>query len=96
MLHTLMQSPFKSNLILLKNIFTKKDDFLALQDGVLISVKKNIFLKNKFLKKKKNYVLLNDLKARGILFSKVSKFFIPINYKYFVYLTEYHKQQVVW
>ncbi|WP_343187724.1 sulfurtransferase complex subunit TusB [Buchnera aphidicola (Periphyllus koelreuteriae)] len=96
MLHTLINSPFKSNLILLNKILTKKDDLIILQDGVLLALKNNIFLKKNFFKKKKNYVLLNDLKARGILFSNISKFFIPISYKYFVNLTENHKQQILW
>ncbi|NIG99324.1 MAG: sulfurtransferase complex subunit TusB [Buchnera aphidicola (Periphyllus acericola)] len=94
MLHTLINSPFKSNLILLKSIINAKDDFIALQDGVLISLKNNYFFKDFFFKKK--YVLLNDLQARGISSSIISESFFPIDYEYFVYLTEIHSQQVIW
>ncbi|NIH41125.1 MAG: sulfurtransferase complex subunit TusB [Buchnera aphidicola (Periphyllus aceris)] len=94
MLHTLMNSPFKSNLVLLKSIINTRDDFIALQDGVLISLKNSFFFKDFFFKKK--YVLLNDLQARGISSSMISKSFFPIDYEYFVHLTEIHIQQVIW
>ncbi|WP_343192113.1 sulfurtransferase complex subunit TusB [Buchnera aphidicola (Formosaphis micheliae)] len=95
MLHTLMNSPFHSNMKLLFNLLNKSDDLLALQDGVIISTINNIFLK-KILKISVNlYVLKEDVEARGLI-KHVSNEFKLINYRYFVFLTEKNKQQMNW
>jgi tRNA 2-thiouridine synthesizing protein B len=96
MLHTLINSPFKIDFLLFSKIISKKDAVILLQDGVLLALKNNYFLKTKYCHFRNNYVLLNDLKARGIVGSKISNLFIPIQYIDFVYLTEIHKQQIVW
>ncbi|MCW5197474.1 sulfurtransferase complex subunit TusB [Buchnera aphidicola] len=96
MLHTFINSPFKSDFLLFSTIISKKDAVVLLQDGVLLALKNNYFLQKKYFYFKNNYVLVNDLKARGILNSKVSNLFNPINYIDFVDLTEIHKQQIIW
>ncbi|CAL4324204.1 Protein TusB [Buchnera aphidicola (Chaitophorus sp. 3695)] len=96
MLHTFINSPFKSDFLLFSTIVTKRDAVILLQDGVLLALKNNCFLQKKDFNFKNSYVLINDLKARGILHSQISDFFIPINYIGFVHLTEIHKQQIIW
>ncbi|WP_343153565.1 sulfurtransferase complex subunit TusB [Buchnera aphidicola (Mindarus keteleerifoliae)] len=95
MLHTLMQSPFKIDTILLFNFLKPIDDFLALQDGVLISLKKNFFLKFLLKSKANLYVLDSDLQARGIS-NRVSDHFLKITYRDFVFLTKINKMQMNW
>ena len=96
MLHILMNTPFRSDIELLKNSVSKKDDLIVIQDGVILAIKNNIFFKKTTLNTKKNYVLLNDLYIRGIKIFNISKMFLPINYKGFVILTEDHKKQLIW
>ncbi|CAL4324200.1 sulfurtransferase complex subunit TusB [Buchnera aphidicola] len=96
MLHILINTPFKSDIRLLIKSLTKRDDLIVIQDGVIFSIKQNIFLKKVFLNTRKNYVLLNDLIIRGINITDISKIFIPINYQGFVKLTEHHKNQLIW
>lgn len=95
-LHTLMSSPFKIDLILFNQSLLKKDALVVLQDGVLFSIKNNFLLKKFIFKTKKLYVLKNDLKIRGILDEKVSNLFFLIGYLDFVVLTEIYSKQMVW
>ncbi|NIH16467.1 MAG: sulfurtransferase complex subunit TusB [Buchnera aphidicola (Periphyllus lyropictus)] len=95
-LHTLMSSPFKIDLILFNQSILKKDALVVLQDGVLFSIKNNFLLKTFIFKTKKLYVLKNDLNIRGILDSKVSNLFFSIEYLDFVVLTEIYSKQMVW
>jgi len=95
MLHTLMHSPFKSNMILLLNILKKNDDFLALQDGVLIGLNNNYFLKKMLQSSANLYLLKEDVYARGI-YKRISTDFTLINYNKFVFLTEKNTQQMNW
>ncbi|CAL4043976.1 sulfurtransferase complex subunit TusB [Buchnera aphidicola] len=95
MLHTLMNSPFKSNMVLLLDNLRKSDDFLALQDGVLIAVRKNYFLRDILNSSANLYVLQEDVEARG-LSNKISTEFMMISYQKFVFLTEKNKQQMNW
>ncbi|WP_343188177.1 sulfurtransferase complex subunit TusB [Buchnera aphidicola (Ceratoglyphina bambusae)] len=95
MLHILMNSPFFIDSKMLFNFIKKKDYFIAIQDGVIISIKNNIFL-NKIVNCSKNlYVLEEDLIARGLIL-KTSKNFSLINYSDFVDLTIKNKTQIKW
>ncbi|CAL4323615.1 sulfurtransferase complex subunit TusB [Buchnera aphidicola] len=94
MLHMLLKSPYLVDIYEFLHFFSKEDDFVALQDGVLIVLKNNLFYK-KFIKIVKNrYVLKNDLLARGL--SSYNNKFSIINYKDLVYLTEKNIQQIIW
>ncbi|HMI77072.1 MAG TPA: sulfurtransferase complex subunit TusB [Buchnera sp. (in: enterobacteria)] len=95
MLHTLIHSPFKSNMILLLNMLNKNDDFLALQDGVFIALKNNFFLKKILKSSARLYLLKEDVYARGI-YENISIEFILIDYNEFVFLTEKNKKQMNW
>ncbi|QCI20073.1 MAG: sulfurtransferase complex subunit TusB [Buchnera aphidicola (Brevicoryne brassicae)] len=95
MLHTLMKSPFSSNITLLTNMLKTSDDFLALQDGVLIALIDNIFLKNIIMSSAKLYLIKEDVYARGI-HKNISNKFVLISYIHFVSLTLKHKQQMTW
>ncbi|WP_343152664.1 sulfurtransferase complex subunit TusB [Buchnera aphidicola] len=95
MLHTLMQSPFKTDMTSLLHFLKPVDDFLALQDGVLVSLKKNFFLKLLLASNANLYVLDADLKARGLI-NKVSSSFLKVTYKDFIYLTKINKIQMNW
>jgi tRNA 2-thiouridine synthesizing protein B len=90
-----MNSPFKSNMVLLLDLLKKSDDLLALQDGVLIAVNDNYFLRNILDSSANLYVLKEDIEARG-LYNKIATEFIVIDYQKFVFLTEKHKQQMNW
>jgi tRNA 2-thiouridine synthesizing protein B len=95
MLHTLMNSPFKSNMVLLLNFLKKSDDLLALQDGVLLAIDNNYFLRDILDSSANLYVLKEDVEARGLC-NKIATEFIVIDYQKFVFLTEKHKQQMNW
>lgn len=96
MLHVLMNSPFKNSNI---NSFFKMvdffDDFLAIQDGVIISLKNNYFIELIKSLTKNLYVLEEDLLARGFK-KNISNFFFVINYEQFVFLTIKNKKQISW
>lgn len=91
-----MNSPFKNNNI---NRFSKMidffDDFLAIQDGVIISLKNNYFIKLIKSLTKNLYVLEEDLLARGFR-KNISSIFFVINYEQFVFLTVKNKKQISW
>ncbi|CAL4325429.1 sulfurtransferase complex subunit TusB [Buchnera aphidicola] len=95
MLHTLIQSPFKTNVSLLLDMLESQDDFLALQDGVLIALTDNIFLKRIISSDCALYVIKEDVYARG-LYNHISSHFRLIDYIYFVSLTVKNKQQMTW
>ncbi|WAI11709.1 MAG: sulfurtransferase complex subunit TusB [Buchnera aphidicola (Macrosiphum albifrons)] len=95
MLHTLMKSPFETNVSLIINMLKKSDDFLALQDGVLIGLKNNIFLKSIIMSSVKLYLIREDVYARGID-KNISSKFILISYMHFVSLTLKHNKQMTW
>lgn len=95
MLHTLMKSPFETNFSFFISMLKSSDDFLALQDGVLIALKNNIFLKSIVLSSAKLYIIKEDVYARGI-HKHISTEFVPISYIHFVSLTLKHKKQMTW
>ncbi|WP_343154740.1 sulfurtransferase complex subunit TusB [Buchnera aphidicola (Pseudoregma panicola)] len=95
MLHVLTSSPFYIDINVLLGLISEKDDFIAIQDGVIISIKNNIFLKKIVNLSKNLYVLKEDLEARGIL-KFVSKNFSIVNYFHFVDLTVKNKSQIKW
>lgn len=95
MLHTLMKSPFEANISLIVSMLKKSDDFLALQDGVLIALIDNIFLESMILSPARLYILKEDVYARGI-HKNISKKFVLISYIHFVSLTIKHKKQMTW
>ncbi|BAB13223.1 hypothetical protein [Buchnera aphidicola str. APS (Acyrthosiphon pisum)] len=90
-----MKSPFETNVSLVISMLKKSDDFLALQDGVLIALKDNIFLKSIIMSPVKLYLIKEDVYARGIR-KNISREFILINYIHFVSLTLKHKKQMTW
>jgi len=71
------------------------DDFLALQDGVLIALNNNVFLNKITFSEAKLYAIKEDVYARGI-HKNVSRKFILINYSQFVKLTLKNKKQIIW
>ncbi|WP_295164100.1 sulfurtransferase complex subunit TusB [uncultured Buchnera sp.] len=95
MLHTLMKSPFETNVSLFSSMLKKTDDFLALQDGVLIALIDNIFLKNIIFSSANLYAIKEDVYARGI-HKNISSDFILISYVHFVTLTLKNKKQMSW
>lgn len=95
MLHTLMHSPFEINMVLLIGILKSFDDLVMFQDGVILSLKNNIFLDRLFSCSVVLHVLELDLCARGIK-NKVSAHINLIDYHEFVLLTEKHKNQMFW
>ncbi|QIE02206.1 sulfurtransferase complex subunit TusB [Buchnera aphidicola] len=95
MLHTLMKSPFETNINLIISMLKKSDDFLGLQDGVLIGLKNNIFLKQLIQSSVRLYLIKDDVYARGIQKNISSKFNL-ISYVYFVSLTLKHQKQMNW
>jgi len=90
-----MKSPFESNISLMISMLKKSDDFLALQDGVLIALKNNIFLKSIIISSVKLHLIKEDVYARGI-HRNISNKFILISYIHFVSLTLKHKKQMTW
>jgi len=90
-----MKSPFETNISLIISMLKKSDDFLALQDGVLIALKDNIFLKKIIMSSVKLYLIKEDVYARGI-HKNISNKFILISYIHFVSLTLKHKKQMTW
>ncbi|QCI17328.1 sulfurtransferase complex subunit TusB [Buchnera aphidicola (Aphis helianthi)] len=95
MLHTLIQSPYKTNMSLLTSMLRKKDDFLALQDGVLIALTNSVFLDVIIFSSANLYVIKEDVYARGII-NNISTNFILISYIHFVSLTLKNKTQMTW
>lgn len=73
----------------------KKDDFLALQDGVLIALVDSVFLKSINFSSVNLYVIKEDVYARGI-HKNISNNFILISYIHFVSLTIKNKKQMNW
>jgi len=90
-----MKSPFETNISFLISMLKKSDDFLALQDGVLIALADNIFLKSIVLSPVKLYLIKEDVYARGI-HKNISSEFVLISYIHFVSLTLKHKKQMTW
>jgi len=90
-----MKSPFISNISLLMTMLKKSDDFLALQDGVLIALIDNVFLKNIIMSSATLYLIKEDVYARGVQ-KNISNKFILISYTHFILLTLKHKQQMTW
>ncbi|WP_343128553.1 sulfurtransferase complex subunit TusB [Buchnera aphidicola (Kurisakia onigurumii)] len=95
MLHVLTQSPFVSDINLIINMIDKNDYFLAIQDGVIISLKGNIFINLLDSTRCSLFVLQEDLIARGIM-HLVSTNFKIINYTEFVHLTIQKRKQLKW
>lgn len=95
MLHVLMKSPFETNFSLIMNMLKETDDFLALQDGVLIALIDNVFLKKLICSSAKLYIIREDVYARGIN-KNISEKFTLISYIHFVSLTIKHKTQMTW
>ncbi|ALD15454.1 sulfur transfer complex subunit TusB [Buchnera aphidicola (Aphis glycines)] len=95
MLHTLIHSPYKTNIPLLISMLNKKDDFLALQDGVLIALTNSVFLDSIIFSSANLYLIQEDVYARGII-KNISSDFMLISYINFVSLTLKNKTQMVW
>lgn len=95
MLHILMHSPYKININLMCNMFLFQHSLIALQDGVLIALNKNIFLPKILSCSMNLYLLKEDVVARGIERYVCSNFSV-INYIDFVRLTEKYNKFMNW
>ncbi|MGJ0192838.1 sulfurtransferase complex subunit TusB [Pantoea sp. RRHST58] len=95
MLHTLMHSPWYSDLDTLLLLLTAEDDLLLLQDGVLGALEGSSALSRLLTSPATLWVLTEDVIARG-LSGQISAKIRPVDYTGFVTLTEKHRQQMTW
>ncbi|BAH83105.1 sulfurtransferase complex subunit TusB [Candidatus Ishikawella capsulata] len=95
MLHTLMNSPWYSDLDTIIRMVNYDDDFVLFQDGVIGAIKDSIMQKKLLSIPTTIWVLQEDLEARG-LSKKISVNFHLLDYTGFVKLTMKHSQQIAW
>lgn len=95
MLHTLMHSPYYSDLNSLLLLLTADDDLLLLQDGVLGALEDSSALNRLLTSPATLWVLMEDVTARGLV-GQISAKVRPVDYTGFVTLTEKHQQQMTW
>lgn len=95
MLHILLTSPFKMDFNLMLQMLSPQDDFVALQDGVLIAMEKNILIKKLIEIPVNLFLLKEDIIARGIS-EFVLKSFKLINYSEFIKLTQLQSKFMNW
>jgi len=95
MLHTLMHSPYYSDLDTLLLLLTAQDDLLLLQDGVLGALENSRALNRLLASPATLWVLTEDVTARGLT-GQISAKIRPVDYTGFVTLTEKHQQQMTW
>ncbi|MBA2817576.1 sulfurtransferase complex subunit TusB [Candidatus Pantoea persica] len=95
MLHTLMHSPYYSDLDSLLQLLNEEDDLLLLQDGVLGALEGSQVLNRLLASPATLWVLTEDVTARG-LSAQISTKVMPVDYTGFVTLTEKHQQQMTW
>ncbi|WP_312061670.1 sulfurtransferase complex subunit TusB [Pantoea septica] len=95
MLHTLMHSPWYSDLDMLLLMLTAEDDLLMLQDGVLGALEGSSALSRLLTSPATLWVLTEDVSARGLA-GQISAKIRPVDYTGFVALTEKHRQQMTW
>lgn len=95
MLHILLNSPYKISIDSLLSLSSIEDDLICIQDGVILGVSNNNFLKKFHAFFKVIYFLKEDLYARG-LYRFIDKPDVRINYNYFVQLTIKHKKNITW
>ncbi|WP_294910232.1 sulfurtransferase complex subunit TusB [Tatumella sp. UBA2305] len=95
MLHTLMRSPWQTDIRGMIMLLSADDDLLLLQDGVLAAVEGNEWLRALLQSPATLYVLQEDAAARGIA-TQISGGVQKIGYNEFVELTARHQQQLAW
>ena len=95
MLHTLMHSPWQSDIAGRISLLGADDDVLLLQDGVLAALKGNPFAEMLLASPATIYVLEDDLQARGLA-EQISPNMHKVGYNGFVELTIRHPQQLAW
>lgn len=95
MLHTLMHSPWYSDINSLLLLLTAEDDLLLLQDGVLGALEGSSALNRLLASPATLWVLTEDVTARGLA-GQISAKVRPVDYTGFVTLTEKHQQQMTW
>ena len=95
MLHTLMHSPYYSDLDTLLLLLTAEDDLLLLQDGVLGALEGSSALSRLLTSPATLWVLTEDVIARGLA-GQISAKVRPVDYTGFVALTVKHPQQMAW
>lgn len=95
MLHTLMHSPWYSDLDTLLLLLAAEDDLLLLQDGVLGALEGSNALSRLLTSPATLWVLTEDVIARGLA-GQISARIRPVDYTGFVALTEKHQQQMTW
>lgn len=95
MLHILLHSPYKTSITSLLSLSSVDDDLICIQDGVILGIKNNVFLKKMHKFFNFIYFLEEDLRARG-LYDYIFKPDKIINYKNFVNLTIQHKNSITW
>lgn len=95
MLHTLMQSPWQSDLDSLLLLLQPGDDLLLLQDGVTAALQGSAPLARLLASAANVYVLQEDVTARGLA-AQISTEVQWVDYTGFVALTAGHPKQMTW
>lgn len=95
MLHTLMQSPWQSDIHGRLALLSPGDDLLLLQDGVLAAVAEGAWSQVLLDSPATVYVLEDDLIARGLV-EQISTNIRKVDYNGFIELTIRHPQQLNW
>lgn len=95
MLHTLMTSPFRCDLLALLRLVAEGDDVLLLQDGVIAALEGSLALEALLNAPISVYVLQEDLDARGLA-AQISSKVTVVGYTGFVKLAVSHTQQMTW
>ncbi|VFP85101.1 Protein TusB [Buchnera aphidicola (Cinara splendens)] len=96
MLHILLNSPYRISIPSLLSFSSKFDDLICIQDGVILSVINDSYLKKIYKNFNLIYFLKNDLFARGLLQKNNKNNLILLNYESFVLLTYSHASNMTW
>ncbi|MBD8168883.1 sulfurtransferase complex subunit TusB [Erwinia persicina] len=95
MLHTLMTSPFRTDISALLRLLAEGDAVLLLQDGVIAALEGNRVLEALLNAPISVYALREDLDARGLA-AQISSKVTVVSYTGFVELAVSHPQQMTW
>ncbi|WP_160118325.1 sulfurtransferase complex subunit TusB [Buchnera aphidicola] len=95
MLHIITKSPVNFDIQSLFLTINSSDDVLTIQDGVLLSLNNNVYLKQIVKYSVNLYVLYEDISARGLI-KQLSNLFIIVRYSEFIELTVKHTKQITW
>ncbi|MDX7992708.1 sulfurtransferase complex subunit TusB [Xenorhabdus sp. Reich] len=95
MLYTVSRSPYHDDFNAILGLVSDADDVLLIQNGVLLGINDNHYLKALIRSGAGIYVLKEDLDARG-LSEQTSNSVQVIDYNDFVGLTVKHQQNFAW